>query len=305
MRILVTGGAGFIGSATVRLLAKQRHTILIVDNFSTGKLENIQGVRAEIKPCDVTDLPVMAGIFYDFKPDAVLHLAAQSAITTSMTDPYKDANVNAIGTINIIDLCYRNNVGKLVFASTSAVYDKDKTPFFGYNEKSPCNPSSPYGISKYAAEQYIRLLFPNHVIFRYGNVYGPRQVPIGENQVIARALKHFTHGDDFYVVGHGRQKRDFVFVEDVARINTEAAIGSMTGTFNLATGISHSVNDVLGVIEDIYKVKGYNWSHSKQPDPRGDVYINNSAIRRESGFSFTTLRAGMEKTVEWWTRKGT
>lgn len=302
MRILVTGGAGFIGSATARLLAKRNHQVLIVDDFSTGKLENIQDIKATTKPCDVTDLPVMAGIFYDFKPEVVIHLAAQSAITTSMTYPFKDASVNTLGTINIIDLCKRNEVGKLVFASTSAVYDENKSPVFGYGENSPCNPSSPYGISKLAAERYVRLLFPNHVILRYGNVYGPRQVPIGENQVVARALKHFTHGDDFYVVGHGRQKRDFVFVDDVAYINAESAIGSMTGTFNLATGRSHSVNEVLSIIEDIYQVRGYNWPHSKQPDPRGDVYINNGAVRREFGFSFTPLRKGLEKTVEWWNK---
>lgn len=303
MRILCTGGAGFIGSATVRLLVKQRHTVLVVDNFSTGKLENLQGVRAITKPCDITDMPVLAGIFYDFKPDTVLHFAAQSAITTSIKDPFKDAETNIIGTINVVELCMRNNVGKLVFSSTSAVYDESKTPIFGYKENSLCNPSSPYGISKLAAEQYVRLLFPNHTILRYGNVYGPRQIPIGENQVIARALQHFTCGDDFHVVGHGWQKRDFVFVEDVAHINAEAAIGNMTGTFNLATGKSHSVNEALAIIEDIYAVRGYRWLTKHGNDPRGDVYINNAAIKREFGFIFTPLRHGLEKTVEWWKKE--
>lgn len=301
MKILVTGGAGFIGSATARLLAKQNHQVLIVDDFSTGKLDNIQGVRATIKPCDITDVKLLYAIFDEFKPEVVIHLAAQSAITTSMTDPIRDARTNIIGTINVVDLCLVHAVRKLVFASTSAVYD-EKTPTFGYKETSPCNPASPYGISKLAAEQYVRFFFQNHVILRYGNVYGPRQVPIGENQVVARALKHFTRGDDFHVVGHGRQKRDFVFVDDVAHINSESAIGHMTGTFNLATGKSHSVNEVLEIIEDIYQVGGYNWSHSKQPDPRGDVYINNGAVRREFGFSFTPLRKGLEKTVEWWNK---
>jgi len=302
MRILVTGGAGFIGSATVQLLVRQHHQVLIVDNFSTGKLENTQGVGAVTKPCDVTDLPLLTGIFHDFRPEAVVHLAAQSAITTSITDPRKDAEVNILGTLNVVGLCREVGVRKLVFASTSAVYDERKTPIFGYHENSLRNPSSPYGISKLAAEQYVCLLFSNHVILRYGNVYGPRQVPIGENQVIARALKHFTYGDDFHVFGHGNQKRDFVFVGDVAHINTEAAIGSMTGTFNLATGRSHSVNEALSIIEDIYQVRGYNWLHSKQPDPRADVYINNGAIRKEFGFSFTPFRTGLEKTAEWWNK---
>lgn len=302
MKILVTGGAGFIGSATARLLAKQNHQVLIADDFSTGKLENIQGVRATIKPCDITDMKILCGIFDEFKPEVVIHLAAQSAITTSMTDPRNDANTNIIGTINVVELCATHAVRKLVFSSTSAVYDETKSPIFGYKENSPCNPASPYGISKLAAEQYVRFFFLSHVILRYGNVYGPRQVPIGENQVIARALKHFTHGDDFHVVGHGGQRRDFVFVDDVAHINAEAAIGNTTGTFNLATGTSHSVNEVLAIIEDIYQVRGYNWAHSKQPDPRGDVYINNGAIKREFGFSFTPLHKGLEKTVEWWSK---
>lgn len=303
MRVLVTGGAGFIGSMTVRMLAKQRHSIIVVDDFTTGKVENINDIqRVGIIPSDITDVVGLEQTFYDFQPQAVIHLAAQSAISKSIADPKRDADVNAFGTLNIINLCNKYKISKLVFSSTSAVYDERKSPYFGYTEDNDIKPASPYGISKLTAESYIRNLFYNHIIFRYGNVYGPRQVPIGENQVIARALAHFTYGDEFVVTGHGHQKRDFIFVEDVARMNIYAMTSARTGTFNLATGKSRSVNEVLSAIERIYGVK-YEWEHSKRNDPRGDVHMNISRLREKIGCSFTPLEEGLSRTIDWWRQK--
>jgi UDP-glucose 4-epimerase len=168
-------------------------------------------------------------------------------------------------------------------------------------EDFPKEPQSPYGISKLSAEHYVRTLFPNHIVFRYGNVYGPRQVPIGENQVIARAIRHFLHGDDFAVVGDGNQKRDFVHVNDVAFANWSAVNGGWRGTYNLATGKSHSVNEVLQEIERYFDVVGFKWDHTDKPVPRGNVHINTSKARRELGLRlFTDLTTGISATIKWW-----
>lgn len=299
MNILCTGGAGFIGSHTVAMLVKRHHNVMALDNFRTGSTENLKGIRCSINVCDVMDYKRLETVFYDFRPSVVVHLAAQSAITTSWSDPFIDVRVNTLGTLNVIDLCKKYNVMKLVFSSTSAVYREDKRmPLFGMDESFECKPASPYGINKLSAEHFIRAMFPKHVIFRYGNVYGPRQKPIGENQVIARALHHFTKGSDFKIVGDGNQKRDFTYVEDVAFANCEAADNALVGTYNLCTGKSFSVNTVLRIIEELYDVVGYKWEHTEQPDPRGNVRTNNFRVRRDFGLSFMNLRVGLEKTVK-------
>jgi len=303
-RILCTGGAGFIGSTTALML--KHHQVIVVDNFSTGKTENLKHFRGKICPGDITDMEFMDRIFTDFLPEAVLHLAAQSAISTAYSDPQKDMQVNGIGTLNLIKLALKYGVQRFVFSSTSAVY-KPPRPFFasvGINEFWPVKPETPYGISKLAAEQYIRTLFPNHLILRYGNVYGPRQKSIGENQVIARAFAHFIHGDDFSIIGHGNQKRDFVYVGDISRCNIAALNSNLVGTFNAASGRSYSVNQVLAEIEKIFDVRGYGWEHTRHNDPRGDVALNVSQIRRKLGWNpDVSLQDGLIATADWWSKK--
>jgi len=301
-RILCTGGAGFIGSNTVNMLVKNHHKVVVVDNFSSGHTENLKGFHGRIFPCDITDPELLERIFSEFMPEAVLHLAAQSAISTALDNPQYDMRVNGIGTLNLLNLSKKYGVGRFVFSSTSAVY-KESNPLFGVgmNEQWAIEPGSPYGISKLAAEQYIRTMFPNHMILRYANVYGPPQRSIGENQVVARAFAHFINGDDFKVTGHGNQKRDFVYVDDIAYCNLEALRSNVIGTFNAASGRSYSVNQVLAEIEKIYDVPGYKWTHTKHNDPRGDVYLNPSLIRRKVGWNAEkSLAEGLKLTSEWW-----
>src|SRR3990167_3542999 len=182
MKILCSGGAGFVGSATVRLLAKSGHEVLVVDDFSTGRSENLKSFKGKILIADIADYASVDSAFREFGPNAALHLAAQSAITTSINNPQKDLTVNGIGTINMLRAARAYGTKRFVFSSTSAVYRETRPLWGGVSEKCPCEPSSPYGISKLSAEHYIRLLFPNHIILRYGNIYGPRQRPIGTNR---------------------------------------------------------------------------------------------------------------------------
>lgn len=300
MRILISGAAGFIGSHTANLLVERGHQVYAVDNFSTGRTENLKSFRGRIKPGDVRDIKVLDAIFAEAEPEAVLHLAAQSAITTSEDDPQRDLTINGIGTLNMLEASKKHHVKRFVFSSTSAVYS-DKRTLFRIGENFELNPSNPYGISKLACERYIRLKFPNHLIMRYGNVYGPRQRPIGDNLVIARALDHFMHGKKFEVNGHGKQKRDFVYVGDVAMANMEALTSDCVGTFNVSSGQSYSVNEVLAEIEKIYGVPGYAWTHNKNIDPRAYVGLNVSSIRSQLGWkSYTPLSEGLKLTSEWW-----
>ena len=302
MKILITGAAGFIGSHTANLLIERGHRVMAVDNFSTGRTENLVGFRGKICPCDITDMEMLEKCFSEFRPDAVLHLAAQSAITTSYDDPQHDMKTNGIGTLNLLNLSKRYKVKRFVFSSTSAVYrEVESFLHLGIRENAKCEPVSPYGISKMACEQYIRLMFPNYFIMRFGNVYGPRQLPIGQNLVIARALDHFFKGADFEVNGHGNQKRDFVYVGDVAQCCFEALTSDVVGTFNVSAGRSYSVNEVLSEIEKIFDVQGYAWVHNKNIDPRNYVGLDVSSIRKELGWkAYTPLVDGLKLTADWW-----
>lgn len=303
MKVLVTGGAGFVGSHTVELLKKCDCEVYILDDFSTGKMKNIESSlceRVRVVDMDITQRGAIREAFRWFKPEAVIHLAAQSAITTSVENPARDVVVNILGTLSVLQASIEYKVSRFVFSSTSAVYREKKTLFRELKEHDDLFPTSPYGISKLAAEFYIRTMFPSHVILRYANVYGPRQVPIGENQVIPRMIKHFKHGDKFYIHGSGNQERDFIYVEDVARANVDALYGT-PGVYNVATGHSFRVNDVAMMVAKYYEVPGYMWEHTKKEDPRGSVYMDASEARTGLGWSFKTpLQDGIVKTIDWW-----
>lgn len=302
IKVLVTGAAGFIGSHTVEYLYAKRAKVLALDNFSTGKSENLKSFDGSIEHCDILDFQDLDVVFKRFRPNAVIHLAAQSAITTAWDDPDKDMRVNIEGTVNIIKLCKKYEVRKLVFSSTSAVYGKNG--FFAVNEKDGCDPDTPYGVSKMAAEHYIRILCPNHIILRYANVYGPRQIPVGENQLVARALSHFIKSTPFQIVGDGKQKRDFVYVEDIVRANFLAVTATNAkGTFNVASGKSVSVNNVIREIEYALKIS-YKWKNTSQNDPRGNVYLNGDRFKKVFGWSQSmNLEDGIDATVKWWEKQ--
>ena len=296
LRVLITGAAGFIGSHTADLLISQNCEVL-------GSAENLNLFFEKggiFEPADITKTDEILPIMRDFSPDAVIHLAAQPSLIRSEQFPRQDLRTNIEGTLSVIMAAKSFGVGRFVMASTSAVYSELNPPRT-YNEDYAISPASSYGISKASAEMYVRKNFDNHAILRYGNVFGPRQVPLGENQLIARAIRHFLEGTDFEINGDGEQSRDFVYVSDVARANAIAATCAVSGTFNISIGQAVSVNASLKMLEQIYDVLGYAWSHNQNDDPRTHIKLG---VGRASRYLFwtatTSLLDGLKETADWW-----
>lgn len=296
MRILITGAAGFIGSHVTELLQEADHDIFLVDDLSTGKPENLGW--GQFLKSSILEPMLMNRAFNDFKPEMVVHLAAQPAISTSIENPWLDFDINVYGTMNILRCCKAFGVKRMIFSSTSAVYDSQEVICREFQSK--LFPDSPYGISKLTAEMYIRNLLPDSVILRFGNVYGPRQVPLGENQLIARMIRHFEYGDPFYIHGDGTQSRDFVYVEDVARA-VEKALTGPAGTYNIASGLSYPVNGIAKLFEMMYDVEGYKWEHDADRGERYLVSMDVALAKKFLGWTANMpIHRGVNLTLDWW-----
>lgn len=295
MRVLVTGGAGFIGSHIVDLLIERGHSVAIVDNFSTGREDNVNP-DADLWTMNIQD-DDLGLAFHDFKPTHVCHQAAQASLLRSEQTPNLDAKINILGTLNIISLVRLFNA-RMVMASTSAVYMDAPSMFL---EQSPCLPNRPYGISKYAAERYLEWSGLSYAILRYGNVYGPRQVPVGENQIVPRALDGLIGGKPFSVYGDGTHSRDYVFVEDVARANVAALESTATGIFNISTGVTTSVNTVLATLEELTGVhKDFEHTEAKRGEPASVCLYPKKAADILGWKAQVSLAEGLAKTLAWY-----
>lgn len=309
--LLCSGGAGFIGSHIVDLLVGKKKKVCVVDNLETGKENNVPE-DILLWRVDIRDIASMEELMRNVDFSTIIHLAAQPSLLQSVDDPGNDAENNILGTINLLQLANKYNVKKLIFASTSAVYAE---PFEDidwsknivgatFTEASDTLPQSPYGISKLAAEYYINLLFPNSVIFRLANVYGSRQQPLGKNQVIPQAIRHILYGDEFLVHSEGKHTRDFMYVGDVAKAFVMAAENDVVGTFNLSTGKSTFVWDVLSTLKEVSNWED-DWQKIDEVDnARLHVGMDNTKFKSAFGMKrFTTLRNGLKKTFNHWKEK--
>ena len=245
MRVLLTGGAGFIGSHVVDRLLERGHEVAVVDDLSSGKRENVAG-GARFYEKDVRG--GCKGVFEEFEPEALCHQAAQMDVRRSVREPDFDADVNVLGTVRLLQSCVEHSVDKVVFASTGgAIYGEQRE--FPAAEEHPQYPISPYGVSKLAAERYLHFYGVQYGVsyaaLRYANVYGPRQDPHGEAGVVAIFCGNLAEGKASKINGTGEQTRDYVYVGDVARANVLAVEGEApNGAYNVGTGVETSVNEL-------------------------------------------------------------
>ena len=252
MRVLLTGGAGFIGSHIADCLLARGHKVAVADDLSSGKRENVPG-GARFYEADVrTGCP---RVFEEFAPEALCHQAAQMDVRRSVREPDFDADVNILGTVRLLQNCTKHGVGKVVFASSGgAVYGEQET--FPAAEDHPQYPVSPYGVSKLAGERYLNYYRIQHGLpyaaLRYANVYGPRQDPHGEAGVVAIFCGNLAADRTSTINGTGEQTRDYVYVEDVARANVLALEGDPPpGAYNIGTGLETSVNRLYELLRDV------------------------------------------------------
>ena len=264
MKILVTGGAGFIGSHIVEALLGEGHAVAVIDDLSSGSRDNLPAT-VPLHVVDIVDTAAVAGVIATERPDAVCHQAAQMSVSRSVREPLFDARVNCIGLINVLDAAVHAGCRRFVFASSGGVlYGDVTTPA---PESTPANPVSPYGITKWVGERYLAFYAAEHgitaVALRYSNVYGPRQNPHGEAGVVAIFSKKLLAGEPATINGDGHYVRDYVYGPDVARANVLALTdpasrcspGSLT-SLNIGTGIGTDVVELEALIRESVAATG-------------------------------------------------
>ena len=249
MKIMITGGAGFIGSHIADLLIQNGHAVVVVDDLSNGRKENINP-RAVFHHTSILD-GGLAELFSKERPEVVIHHAAQISVRDSVKDPLRDMEINIKGSVQLLEHCKDHRVKKIIFSSTGgALYGEQD--YFPADENHPMRPLSPYAIAKLSVEKYLFFYFTTHRLpytaLRYANVYGPRQDPFGEAGVVAIFCQRMLKGDQPVINGDGNQTRDFVYVGDVARANLLALQHEVTGEINIGTGVETSINTIFNEI---------------------------------------------------------
>ena len=298
MKILVTGGAGFIGSHVSDLFLAQGHEVLVVDNLSSGSRDNLDP-RVKFHQLDVRS-PEAAQLILDEKPQAITHLAAQMDVRRSVADPRFDADVNIGGMLNLLEAAVKAGVERVLFSSTGgAIYGEQDV--FPATESHPQRPCSPYGVSKAAGELYLSYYWQqyglSYTALRYANVYGPRQNPHGEAGVVAIFCSRLLAGQECQIYGEGKQTRDFVFVADVARANLLALQSDYVGAVNVGTAIETDVNALYA---GLVKVAGVDRPAVHAPAKPGEQLrscIDPSLAGRLFGWKpEVALAEGLERT---------
>lgn len=300
MKIVVTGGAGFIGSNLVDALVERGDEVLVVDRSVDRKKDNLND-KAEYVAIDITD-PGLEKVFVDFRPEAVFHLAAQIDLTKSVLDPAYDAQQNITGTILVLVAAQKAGAKKVVFSSTAAVYGDNgivPTP-----EDSPLLAPSPYGINKHTAEQYGQFFNDQHGLafaaLRYANVYGPRQLIHGEGAVIATFCNKAVAGEDLLINGDGEQTRDFVYVKDVVAANIAALESDFVGVCNVGTAHETSINylakTIASTVDHDIDIKH---REARTVDQRRSA-LDNTRAQKEINFTPEyNLQQGIAETIAW------
>lgn len=300
MKVLVTGGAGFIGSQVCEKLIANGEEVTIIDNLSTSSILNVPKDATFVK-ADILKIDKLRNDIG--KQDVVIHLAAQTSVYRSENDPLFDLTTNIAGTTKVMQFSDRLGVSEFRFISSAAVYGgKTKLPI---SENAKCKPTSIYGISKFASEMVVTHFSKSHnlnaVIFRPANVYGPKQRNDLEGGVISIFLRNVRDGTTPRIYGNGRQTRDFVFVDDVAE-TVSRKIGKVKGvkTFNIGTSKQTSITEVLGMILSLsgYKKKKIRYLPARRGEILYSSLSNASLLRYFDGLEFISVESGIKKFIE-------
>ncbi len=300
MKILVTGGAGFIASHIADAFIEEGHTVFVLDNLSSGFEKNVNP-KAEFIRKDIRDKS-LSELFEKEEFDVVNHHAAQMDVRRSVADPAFDADTNIIGTINLLQNAVKNNVKKFMFASTGgAIYGEQE--YFPADEKHPTSPLSPYGISKLAVEKYLFFYNVqyklNYSILRYANIYGPRQNPHGEAGVVAIFSRKLINGEQPVINGDGKQTRDYTYVKDVVKANLLTLNDTVSEIYNVGTGRETDVNELFNMING-FAGKDQEEKHGPaMPGEQLRSVITSQKLKEKFGWSpSTTIKEGLKNTVE-------
>jgi UDP-glucose 4-epimerase len=301
MRVLVTGGAGFIGSHLTDALVARGDAVEVVDDMSTGRPGRVAD-QAAVHKLGVTDARALAALIAEFRPELICHLAAQIDVRSSVAHPAEDAQANVIGTVNVLESA-RAVGARVLFCSTGAVIYGRDAPIPSMEDVLPL-PESPYGVAKHCAEQYVllynRLHGTSHAVLRFANVYGPRQDPAGLAGVVAIFCARALAGDRPVIYGDGQQTRDYVYVGDAVGALLAAADGGRPGTWNIGTGAEVSVLDLIRVIS---QVAGYQLDPVFAAARPGELLRGALAperAQRDLGWApATSLADGIGRVYQW------
>lgn len=306
MKILITGGAGFIASHITDAYIAAGHDVAVIDDLSGGRRENVH-TRASFYQMDIRD-PAIKTIFVRHRFDAVSHHAAQMDVRRSVADPAFDASVNVLGGLNVLEAAREHGVRKIIFASTGgAIYGEQD--YFPADEEHPTRPLSPYGITKLTTEKYLFYYKAvngiDGVILRYANVYGPRQNPHGEAGVVAIFASKLLRGEQAIINGEGKQTRDYTFVADVVQANLHALTFQGSEIFNVGTGVEHDVNTVFQHLARVLRPEARELHGPAKPGEQLRSVITSEKMYRTFGWRpMTSMEEGLRMTAEWFRTQG-
>jgi UDP-glucose 4-epimerase len=306
VKILVTGGAGFVGSHVVDRLLEEGHAVEVLDNLSTGRRERVHP-NARLHVCDLRDAR-LDEVVATTGPDAVVHVAAQAAVSRSVLDPRFDASVNVLGTIALLEACRSAGVRRVIYISTGGAGYGD-TDVLPTPEDHPIRPSSPYGVSKVSAERYVDcwagLTGGRALTLRLANVFGPRQDPAGEAGVVAIFTSRLLAGDRCLVNGDGEQTRDYIFVLDVADAVARAVVTpDAVGAANIGTGVEKTVNDIYRHLAQLTGVTVPAEHGPAKPGEQRRSVLDASRAKKLLGWSAATpFGEGLRQTVAWFRKE--
>ena len=300
-KILITGGAGFIGSHLTDKLIEKGHSVVVIDNLSTGKKENLNP-KTKFYEADICDSKI-AQIFKEEKPEIVFHFAAQIDVRKSIDNPMSDAEINILGSLNLLENCRKVDIKKFIFISSGGAVYGD-TNIIPTPETQPENPESPYGITKMTIEKYLcfykKTFGLNYTILRPANVYGPRQDSKGEGGVVAIFCDKMLKNEEITINGDGEQSRDFVFVDDVVNATFLSIKGEKSNIYNIGTGIETNINEIFRKIKELTNSNCEEIHELAKSGGQTRSCLDYSKAKQELGWQPKyNLEDGLKETIKW------